>query len=110
MYSFETEIDAQACNVSYLETRLVQVTVVSGYYAFEACFYYLPMVEVDRYLYHKGYTKKRKPQIDSWFLNILHILGQEKIFFFSVQGYYRLLKMLPYIPIISGMPKTEATN
>ena len=76
MHSFETKIDAQACNVSYLETRLVQVTVASGYYAFEACYFYLLMVEVD-----KGYTKKRKPQIDSWFLNVLHILGQEKILF-----------------------------
>ena len=65
----------------YLETRLVQVSVVCGFYAFEAFYYYLLMIEVARYLYHKGYTKKRKPQIEGWFLNVLHILGQEKILF-----------------------------
>ena len=54
---------------------------MSGYYAFEASYYYLLMLEVARYLYHKGCTKKWKQRIDGWFLNVLHILGQEKILF-----------------------------
>ena len=36
------------------------------------------MLEVTRYSDHKSYTKKRKLQIDGWFLNVLHMLGQEK--------------------------------
>ena len=40
---------------------------MTGYYAFKVCYY-------------KGYTKKRKPQFDGWFLSVLlHILGKEKV-------------------------------
>ena len=39
------------------------------------------MLEVTRYSDHKSYTKKRKLQIDGWFRNVLHILGQENIMF-----------------------------
>ena len=52
----------------------------------------LQMLVVTRYLYHKWYTKKRKAQIDGWFLNLMHILGQEKILFMVnkvITGYWR---------------------
>ena len=62
------------------------------------------MLEIARYLYHKEYTKKQKPQINNWFLNILHILGQD--FFYCEQGYYSL----PNIPTTSGVPEMEAQN
>ena len=67
------------------------------------------MSEVTRHLYHKWYTKKQKPQIDSWFQNVLNILGQKNIVFIVnkvTTGYCRGY----YVPTTHFMPQTEATN
>ena len=73
-------------NPFYEKFMLPQASIVSGYYAFKACCYKLLILDATRYSYHKWYTKKRRPQIDGCFLNILHISDQEKILFIVNKG------------------------
>ena len=80
-------------------------------------------------MYIKWYKKKRNLQIEGWFLNILHILGQEENNFIvnkGITGYWRGYQIFwywywyctyrakkiqaPCILITSGFPKVEATN
>ena len=51
---------------------------VSGNYVLNAFYYNLLLLKVTMYFHYK-FLQKRKPQIDSWFLSELHIIGLKNI-------------------------------